>query len=906
MEPLSNILKVLFLRDSNEILDSAFKSEKRFYADRCINKDHLAHQLLYTGLYSTLDQALNEADLLTDKWMQRDEDYHMLRFSKEPSVFNTLLHFSASRLRLKDGQPICNYDQLLSWDELTKVLGEDLFVTSYLASRDIAERRQMARDFNWDICLKNDAGDLAAITEQPMVDVHAHLKGSSANFEISWICLMNHISKRTLEFKELSKKKLMPDVVSDYKERSSSLYSKIIKAAAIRLYLFLHINQSKHKENHSQITLQRIIQSKGIETFFYLDKLQDILDLVNAIVDDKSGNTGLVSDYAVPEIGKYVISQIGGERKFLYQNFKAIYLGQYKGRDSKLSTLFYCYLVAKEELRKEINQVNQSLGFANFEEYQNRKSVFLWYYPEYENLMIQMAVSNYMDHSKVGFKYMEPRIAPMTTATTLNKVIYNQDNAIRRQFFTTDNTLNWNYDYVCHFIKLADKSFLLYNEVLDFIPRHYQLRETVKKQAIALYDLRTKGYLSAKRIVGIDAANSEIACRPEVFAHAFRFLKAHKFPANSNCIDIKLPDLGRTYHVGEDFYSIVDGLRAVEEVFKFLHWGNGDRFGHALVLGTDVERYYARRHYCINAKVQVIVDNLAWLYVKACRCGCSSAIAQYLKDNYRKICYILYDHTCKEIPDINDYYQAWLLRGDEPELYKTTYHNNNSFEEIEWQNKKHETISSVSMWESSSLNYGYEFEDARNNWKARNIYHDYHYNSAIKKNGNQAYLLKIDKEIRGEFMSSVIKVQQALLNQVEKCHIAIECNPSSNLKIGDFDRYDEHPITRFNNIGLITPYERHDISVSINTDDSGVFSTTLEREYSLIALSLEKCRKEGFDNSPRTILHWIDTIRLMGHEQKFSKDEVVNNNLCPITLSNIDKESIFYFKNKERSLVIRL
>ena len=562
--------------------------------------------------------------------------------------------------------------------------------------------------------------------------------------------------------------------------------------------------------------------------------------------------------------------------------------------------------MAKEELRKEINQVNQSLGFANFEEYQNRKSVFLWYYPKYEDLMIQMAVSNYMDHSKIGTKYMEPRIAPTTTAETLDKALYKQDNAVRRQLFTTDNNLNWNYDYVCHFIKLADNSMSFDKEILDFIPRHSELRKTVKKQAIALWELRTKGYAAAKRIVGIDAANSEIACRPEVFAHAYRFLNAHIFPTDDDSLVAKLPDLGRTYHVGEDFYSIVDGLRAIDEVFKFLHLGNGDRFGHALVLGTDVKRYYERRHFCINAKVQVIVDNLAWLFVNACRYGCSTAIAQYLKELYRKVCYILYCHTGKEIPDINDYYQAWLLRGDEPELYMTTYHNNNSSEEIEWQNKKHETIASVSIWEPSSLNLGSEFEDARNNWKARNIYHDYHYNSNIKKNGNKAYLLKINKEIREEFISSVVKVQQALLNQVERCHIAIECNPSSNLKIGDFDRYDEHPITRFNNIGLITPYERHDISVSINTDDSGVFSTTLEREYSLIALSLEKCKKEGFGNSPRTILHWIDSVRLMGHEQKFSKDEVVNNNLSPFTLSNTDRESISYFKDKERRLVIRL
>ena len=65
-------------------------------------------------------------------------------------------------------------------------------------------------------------------------------------------------------------------------------------------------------------------------------------------------------------------------------------------------------------------------------------------------------------------------------------------------------------------------------------------------------------------------------------------------------------------------------------------------------------------------------------------------------------------------------------------------------------------------------------------------------------------------------------------------YLAIECNPSSNYKIGEFETYEEHPILKFFNYGLSTPYANHDIAVSINTDDQGIFATSLEREYSLI------------------------------------------------------------------------
>ena len=75
--------------------------------------------------------------------------------------------------------------------------------------------------------------------------------------------------------------------------------------------------------------------------------------------------------------------------------------------------------------------------------------------------------------------------------------------------------------------------------------------------------------------------------------------------------------------------------------------------------------------------------------------------------------------------------------------------------------------------------------------------------------------------------------------------------------IGDFERYDEHPILYFFNYGLehegIAP---HSITVSINTDDKGVFSTSL-------------VEKDG--NSPRRIYDWLDRIREMGFEMRFDR-----------------------------------
>jgi adenosine deaminase len=107
------------------------------------------------------------------------------------------------------------------------------------------------------------------------------------------------------------------------------------------------------------------------------------------------------------------------------------------------------------------------------------------------------------------------------------------------------------------------------------------------------------------------------------------------------------------------------------------------------------------------------------------------------------------------------------------------------------------------------------------------------------------------------------------LKTIERKRICIECNPTSNYKIGEFTRYDQHPIFQFFNEGIETPYPKQGIYVSINTDDRGIFSTSLEREYSLIALALEKNEWMGERNTKRSVVNWLNEIRKMSLEQRF-------------------------------------
>lgn len=93
--------------------------------------------------------------------------------------------------------------------------------------------------------------------------------------------------------------------------------------------------------------------------------------------------------------------------------------------------------------------------------------------------------------------------------------------------------------------------------------------------------------------------------------------------------------------------------------------------------------------------------------------------------------------------------------------------------------------------------------------------------------------------------------------------------------IGTFRQYEKHPIMQFYNKGLVHEPEKlkecSQISVSINTDDQGVFSTSLENEYAIMACALESVTDDNgnFMYCKADIYEWLDRIRVMGNEQSF-------------------------------------
>ena len=171
------------------------------------------------------------------------------------------------------------------------------------------------------------------------------------------------------------------------------------------------------------------------------------------------------------------------------------------------------------------------------------------------------------------------------------------------------------------------RKYLAGNIIVITAFRSSQLFDAVLSEKLKRY---------SKKIVGIDAANYEAQCRPEVLASCFR--RTRQMVGSER-------ELGVTFHVGEAFDALCSGLRAIDEAVRFMDLRRGDRLGHALALGIDVEAFQKAKRNMVSLSLQDHVDNLALLYHIIAHRGTDSykRWLGFLHEEFHRNCSRLYD-----------------------------------------------------------------------------------------------------------------------------------------------------------------------------------------------------------------------------------------------------------------------
>ncbi|MFN0255631.1 hypothetical protein [Pedobacter ureilyticus] len=828
-------------------------------------------------------------DEIKNVYTKLNKDWFIDPNNNSSNYFNILNHFTSKVLVEDNLEPFVNYEHLLKWRDLSYYTSEDLLTTSFFAYIDNRSKRK--RDFfAWRPNAFSDNKRLRLLLSKGVAENHFHLKGSGPVFDLSWLNVMNNPTKFENEFNQLERELALLTKISNTATISKKELKILVgKAAYIRYRLFCEIYDI---QKGSLLNIDISKDSNAEHSYELLLKMSDLsreIDLLKFDVGNKfvyRGDRSCVIDYAIPKsihTSNFEKSYVFyGERKLMYDCFQRIYRNDESFE--KLVYLFHAYLLIKAQFRAELIQINDKVGFGNFSKYQDRKEYFLPDGSIYHTAFMNLAIHDSKKH--VEIKSFELRIAPKEEVTKLNSSIKAYNFALNKKAIESITQLknpkkikiNSGYDlskdnifYTIHYIKKKDKQDL--KSISSHINcRHYNLRKEIKSQSIAISQLRESYSSLSKYIKGIDAASSEFDAPPEVFAQGFRYLKNHKLKGRLNHLkdSIEEPKIYATYHAGEDFYDIVDGLRAIDECIKFGNFRQGDRIGHALALGINVKDYYLFKHNKLMLPKQTVLDNIAWLLAKIRKYGIAihrnevNRLEKLFENLYFELYAANYDnkHPLKEKSiSHTTYFDAWKLRGDDPYLY---------LDEIEI-----DVYAKINLtyWERCRINEEYpKVRNIRQNIDAKRILQAYHFNTKIKEVG------KLIKQFEVSFAYSelVACVQEKMMHDIKNCNIAIETNPTSNYLIGTFKRYAKHPITRFYNLGLETNNELikkcPQISVSINTDDQGIFSTSLENEYALMAIALEKEKDEegNLKYNSSMIYEYLERVRLMGLGQSFN------------------------------------
>lgn len=763
----------------SSVLDQLLKKQASFHRASLVKKPDFS-TLACTQNYPW--HSINDAQQLYSATQQA------VCGQKTPSVFEILLHVAKLFLHTDGNTLVCYHNKFIAWREAAHSIGQSAFICAYWAWNDI-NNGFPHRFCNFPPYAQTDNLRLKQLLSRGIAENHFHLKGSAPVFLLSWTCLMNNVLGRKKEFNS-------PIFRTRFFRNSGkySLHHRVLQAAFIRSYLFLpELHRFKREPFKNYLRFPEL----------FAHQLQQKIGVL------RFSNPQNRLDYAGPRNCKQTpYGAIQGEHTFLYSMFRKLYSNELSDWDE---SLFYAYLLISTQMRRELVQANNAVGFANFSQYQDRKELFLENYGEYKDALVRMAHAAVLSNQSVVS--LEARTTPKKSPAALtisHKKIEqlafeanskecmgaNAQNgttllsnglqkpcvffdrtrhACRRNVGPCDRPLE-KISYVQHFVKLPDQSINWKSPTAKLKClrqyRHFaHIQQQVEAPAVAIERWRDFGGAQAARVYGIDACNFEIGCRPEVFAPVFRRLRRHTPPPLHNKLHPwAIPTLRVTYHVGEDFLDVVDGLRAIDEAIHFLEMQHGDRLGHAIALGVDAAEWYSFKKNIIYLPMHDLLDNISWLYCRLSKYNlCSNTLSHRLTSDYARLFLKIYG--APSVP-ITVYFDTWRLRGNHPRYFFSSKENTYMLNRTKLRRYKNDiqTITSANSIAPCT--------------EAYNLMHRYHYDPNVREIGERSQ----EYQIIPAYRDAVIEMQKIMRGYIARKGIGIETNPSSNYLIGTYIR----------------------------------------------------------------------------------------------------------------------
>lgn len=463
--------------------------------------------------------------------------------------------------------PLIRHEHLFRWMEIVKFIDGDLLTIANIVSCD-KNKKQRDR-FTWSLALKTN--ETLFDRENTYIDLHVHKNVENDRFYIHWIDLMNRFaitSRKTEDVKQegdimldewsVKVRQYAPLMLWKENYTDKSYMDWIGVAAIIRFYLFRFLEEGKAIAPNER----RDIYNSMTDS-----------DIAKLLLDDCRRG---VSSYRSTAFKEYL------EKSYVDKAWDYSIQDKYVDEDSKKSP--YCILIGERRLI-------YNLLLKIEENNQDAKKMAPWLYL-YLLIKNRIRMEHYLANDLVGLSNYNLTVnnfdSKMVKAMQMLSDKFQEDNSIIE--------VRMNEKGCDEFLKEREQPKWI--KAILLISKSFRIEES--KSIVAKYI----NPLQTGKIAGVDFAGSDTEKRPREFKNIVTYLRE-----NGVC--------NLTYHIGENFYDLVDGLRAIDEIINELNWQKPNRLAHLLALFTDAAKYYELKHYTVAMPKKMLSDNLEWVHKNA-------------------------------------------------------------------------------------------------------------------------------------------------------------------------------------------------------------------------------------------------------------------------------------------------
>ncbi|WP_319760645.1 hypothetical protein [Maridesulfovibrio sp.] len=637
------------------------------------------------------------------------------------------------------------------------------------------------------------------LAKRGLAELHMHLNGTTEADKV-WLDALERPDNFVSSLKEAFGVKIEEQLqqTSHFLHSAFDVYKLLITAAVLRQYLAKAVFDN---ERESYMDLRTVFS----QDTFIGDKQKQYSFKTHPTI------------YHFPADRKY--KPLAHEGKLLVLTLKELESG-----DEYIARIFHCYLLIQSCFNSLLIQQQNQCGFDQFQRIADNK-LRDPSEKDYEYRFHQIA------HHMPGDQcHIEGRFAPKGTHLK-NKILLDQIVAGWKNHKDKDpnsNPQKRELSLTAHFIKKEDK----HNHPLY---RHHKIRQELLMNSMRLHMVQKANSNFKTLITSADAAANELHAGPEVFAPAFRLLRA------KGCKNF-------TYHVGEDFHHLASGLRAIWEAVTFLELSSGDRIGHGTALGISPSLWHERIGGEVIVTRQEWLDTLLFVYDQLRTDKEYGAVASQFADYAREHANLIYHPERR--PSLIDLIAGWKMRHLDPLIiFKSSF--GTSLPITPWRQREEQLAVQHSPFWDRDKSFDFEAVERLKETEPFKALRDYHEDKNIRENGEQPISVSSDQiplDIISVLQNKVIK----LLNDRQ---VAMEVMPTSNLRISLYEDYGEHHIFRL--LGCEDSNISERPTMCIASDDPGIFATCLRNEYAHVYREL---RQKGYSERKALaeIEHLID------------------------------------------------